>query len=543
MKRIILTGLFIYFGLGFLSAQNTKKGTLEIGKTEQNAAKGTLDIGKKEQNAAQMNSDVRNTASGTLSIGNTNIETKKIKDKNVASGSLNLLNSKNVIDDVEEYVNVSMQEWVQKGKYEKTADYQQRVTEENKKLQVEKLTQEKVNEIARGIVKFSVLGNDYDADNEVFRLDFESLFPIYVKVPIEGGQAESFDKNFSGLKFDNPKYTITPAEDFALLSIDVINPANGKTYTYNSSQAVTYKETKIAANYSAVKVKVKADYDPNAAINIAKETITASSSGVDKDIPELPGKKENAYALIIGNEDYHSYQDGLNQEADVQFAENDARMFREYCIKTLGIPEANVSLVINGRMMTMNREIEKICKIGKVLGKEAEIVFYYAGHGLPDEQTKEAHLVPVDVSGNDLEFAIELKDIYRKFSEISAKKVTFFIDACFSGGARNQGLLATRGVKIVPKANDNLAGNIVVFTASSGEQSSLPYKENGHGMFTYHLLKKIQETKGTISYGELSDYLQKEVSIKSIQVNNKEQVPQTNVSNSLIDSWKKLSLR
>lgn len=542
-----MISLLLSLGFCFLGAQNTAKGTLEIGKKEKNAAKGTSEIGKKDQTTAKGSVDFgntdRNTATGTLTIGNTNIETKKIKDKNIASGSLNLLNSKSIIEDVEEYVNAAMQEWLQKGKYEKTTDYQQRVTEENRKLQTEKLTQEKVNEIAQGIVKFSVVGNDYDADNEVFRLDFESLFPVYIKVPIEGGQAESFDKNFTGLKFENPKYTITPAEDFALMSIDVVNPSNGKKYTYNSSQPISYKETKVTASYSAVKVKVKADYDPSAAINITREAITSAESGVDRDIPVSAKKKENAYALIIGNEDYHSYQDGLNQEADVQFAENDARMFREYCIKTLGIPEANVSLVINGRMMTMNREIDKICKIGNVLGANAEIIFYYAGHGLPDEKTKEANLIPVDVSGNDLQFAIKLKDIYQKFSDISAKKVTFFIDACFSGGARNQGLLATRGIKIAPKANDNLTGNIVVFTASSGEQSSLPYKENGHGMFTYHLLKKIQETQGAVTYGELSDYLQKEVSIKSIQINNKEQVPQTNVSGSMIDIWKGLLLK
>lgn len=499
----------------------------------QNTTQGTLDIGKKDQN----------TATGTLNIGNTNIDTKKIKDKNIATGSINLLNSKSVIDDVEEYVNTKMKEWIQKGRYEKTADYQLRVTEENKKIQIDKLTQERVNQMALEIIKFSVTGSDYDADNEVFRLDFESLLPIYIKVPIEGGQAESFDKNLSGLKFENPKYTITPAQDFALLSIDVINPDNGITYVYNSSLPVTYKETKVLTNYSAVRIKVNTDYNPASQINISKETITSAISGVDIDIPVSASKKTNTYALIIGNEDYHSYQDGLNEEADVQFAENDARMFREYCIRTLGIPEENISLAINARMMTMNREIEKICKIGNALGKNAEIVFYYAGHGLPDELTKEAHLVPVDVSGNDLQFAIELKDIYKKFSDLPAKKVTMFIDACFSGGARNQGLVAARGVKIIPKEENILSGNVVVFTASSGEQSSLPYKENGHGMFTYHLLKKLQETKGTVTYGELSDYLRKEVSLKSIQINNKEQVPQINISGGLINSWKEIPLK
>jgi len=110
------------------------------------------------------------------------------------------------------------------------------------------------------------------------------------------------------------------------------------------------------------------------------------------------------------------------------------------------------------------------------------------------------------------------------------------LDACFSGGARNQGLVAARGVRMKPK-QDMLDGNVVVFTASSGEESSLPYKEKQHGIFTYYLLKKIQATKGNITYKELSDYLKKEVGVKSVLVNSKEQTPQTNVSPKAKTNW------
>ena len=32
------------------------------------------------------------------------------------------------------------------------------------------------------------------------------------------------------------------------------------------------------------------------------------------------------------------------------------------------------------------------------LGPDGELIFYYAGHGFPDEQTKEPYLIPVDVN-------------------------------------------------------------------------------------------------------------------------------------------------
>jgi hypothetical protein len=135
-----------------------------------------------------------------------------------------------------------------------------------------------------------------------------------------------------------------------------------------------------------------------------------------------------------------------------------------------------------------------------------------------------------------LKFAVNLKDLYAKLTEFPTQKVTVFIDACFSGGARNQGLVAVRGVKVKPK-DELLKGNLVVFTASSGEQSSSAYDDKRHGMFTYFLLKKLQETKGNLTYKQLADYLSSEVGLKSVMINNKEQNPQVNVSPEVQNHW------
>ena len=57
--------------------------------------------------------------------------------------------------------------------------------------------------------------------------------------------------------------------------------------------------------------------------------------------------------------------------------------------------------------------------------------------------------------------AIKLEDIYKKLAESGAGRVTVFLDACFSGGARDAGLIAARSVKV--KAKENLVtGNVVV---------------------------------------------------------------------------------
>lgn len=262
----------------------------------------------------------------------------------------------------------------------------------------------------------------------------------------------------------------------------------------------------------------------------------ASVSDVDVNIPTTTKRKVNCYALIIGNEDYSSHQMGLGSEVNVEFARNDAKIFKEYVNKTLGVPDENIMLLLDAKAIEFNRSIEKLNLIAKASGGDCELIVYFAGHGLPDEVTKDAFIMPVDVSGNDLKYAIKLSYLYSKLAEHPTQKVTVFLDACFSGGARNNALVAARGVKVRPK-EEALKGNIVVFSASSGDQSSLPYKEKQHGIFTYHLLKKLQETKGDIPLKELSDYVNKEVSLRSIIVNNKEQNPQVITSNEVEGKW------
>jgi hypothetical protein len=153
-----------------------------------------------------------------------------------------------------------------------------------------------------------------------------------------------------------------------------------------------------------------------------------------------------------------------------------------------------------------------------------------------DEVSKVPYLIPVDVDATNLAAAIKLDDVYDKFGNSGAKRITVFLDACFSGGGRNQGLLAARGVRVKPKI-ESITGNMVVFSASSGEQSSLPYTREQHGMVTFYLLKKLQESKGMITYSELADYLNRNGSIESLRVNGKEQYPEVNYSPAMQNAW------
>ena len=75
--------------------------------------------------------------------------------------------------------------------------------------------------------------------------------------------------------------------------------------------------------------------------------VASLRSDVDKDIPTGLPMNVKKYALIIGNEDYSTYQPGLEREVNVDYAANDARVFAEYAERTLGVPKQNITLLID----------------------------------------------------------------------------------------------------------------------------------------------------------------------------------------------------
>ena len=266
------------------------------------------------------------------------------------------------------------------------------------------------------------------------------------------------------------------------------------------------------------------------------DIITAQlTSSVDKNIP-TNRKVSNRFALVIGNEDYASSQFGLQKEQNVDYAVNDAIVFEQYALKTLGVKKENMFSITDATSGIMSQEIKKVIKLTELEGKDAELIIYYAGHGFPDDQ-QVPHLIPVDVSGGDLSRAINLQELYKSLGNLKAKKVTVFLDACFTGGGRESGLMASRGIKVKPKEG-SLGGSLVVFSASSGDQSSLPFNKEKHGAFTYHLLKALQDSEGDISYGNLYDAINIEVNKTTLRNQTMEQTPKVNTSQKVINDWR-----
>jgi hypothetical protein len=81
-----------------------------------------------------------------------------------------------------------------------------------------------------------------------------------------------------------------------------------------------------------------------------------------------------------------------------------------------------------------------------------------------------------------------------------------------------------------------------VFSAAQGNETAQGYPEEGHGLFTYFLLKELKDTNGTISFGDLSDRLATNVSRQALQLKlQKKQTPAIRLSETMTENWRDLS--
>ena len=271
----------------------------------------------------------------------------------------------------------------------------------------------------------------------------------------------------------------------------------------------------LALNQSLAQKQIQIEAKSENKINIETASLR---SDVDKDIPSGLPTNTKKYALIIGCEDYTKYQIGLDKEVNVDFAANDAKVFAEYAEKTLGFPKDQINTLIDATGAQIKQAIARLIKSIELEKGQAEVVFYYSGHGLPDEETKQAFLIPVDVNGNNPKDGISLVSLYADLIKFESKKVTVVLDACFSGGARNKELVALKGVKVKPRI-DAVPGNILVLSSSKGNESSAVYKEKQHGYFTYFLLKNLKEYHGKQAFGLSYDLIKYNVSKEVIKIN------------------------
>lgn len=245
-----------------------------------------------------------------------------------------------------------------------------------------------------------------------------------------------------------------------------------------------------------------------------------ASAPVSSDVDEAPARQAavKGHAVIIGIE---RYRERLPR---ADFAAADARTMARYASRVLGYAEQNVALLTDEA--ATRGDFEKYLErwLLNRVGKDDEVFVYFSGHGAPNPSTGDAYLVPYDGDPTYLnETGYPLRRLYASLGKLPTRRITVALDSCFSGGGGRSVLARGARPLVLVKTGEPPAG-ITVISAASGSQISNTYPSQGHGLFTYFLLKGLQEHGRDLRQAFAS--LKPEVERVARQENNSDQVPQ-----------------
>lgn len=241
----------------------------------------------------------------------------------------------------------------------------------------------------------------------------------------------------------------------------------------------------------------RAKQAPAAAAPAVAAAVAAKPAGPVSDVDSptyVAEEKADNFAVVVGIEKYSSIPDAT-------FAERDADAVHKHLI-ALGYPERNI-LYLTGEQATRSA-IKKYVEVWlpKNVKADSQVFFYFSGHGAPDPASKQAYLVPWDGDPKFLEnTAYPIAKLYKSLGELKAAKVLVALDSCFSG-AGGRSVLAQGTRPLVMKIDTSIpagAGNLAVLSASAGDQITGADDAQGHGLFTYYLLRTLNRTGGKAS--------------------------------------------
>jgi WD40 repeat protein len=225
-------------------------------------------------------------------------------------------------------------------------------------------------------------------------------------------------------------------------------------------------------------------------------------------ISKLPAAKANPrlHVLAIGINDYADVP-------DVPFADRSAQQFAEISQKLLGAQPQNV-IVLTDSQATLGRLLSRLNTLLNRLGPQDQLLFYYAGHGVPGKDGAGAYLLAQDGGPGSYEQPdLQLGQIYSVIAKSRVGQAKIFIDACFSGRSGKDSIVFEGIAPIVVKPKQSFpdSDRMAVMTAGRGDQFSNQDKGRGHRLFSYHLMRLILEDGVKLEIGQLHQRLRQRV--------------------------------
>ena len=412
----------------------------------------------------------------------------------------------NIEKKVKEAVNEKMEKWLEKGEYEKTEAYLDRIADKDHAIQA--FTEEAIDYYmnkhidALDLSDYSI--NYYIADAERFHISWNKVGDFLLPVPVD--QAEYFKSNQRHITFSGPHFMVKE-NAWVLSYLDV--ELNGKHYIYDLFEQDNFNPNE---NFTVSMDDLNIVLPDVSTYNVSPQHLEDLDENIDVSgsLPRSKMDNPNAVAIIIGNRDYHATK-------PVRYALNDARLMKKYLIEVLGFKRENVIIRENAtkgdfEYLFGNQSNYKGRLFNMIKADESDIFVFYSGHGAPGLQDKKGYLVPIECQPNSVELSGYSLDLfYQNLSKVPARSKTIVIDACFSGIDFYENISP---IIIRSKPSILADDNTVVLTSSAGSQVSTWYNSHKQGLFTFMLLKALQsperidrDSNRDITYQEVFDFL------------------------------------
>lgn len=136
-------------------------------------------------------------------------------------------------------------------------------------------------------------------------------------------------------------------------------------------------------------------------------------------------------AVIVGIDQYPGGASGLNA---LEFAVNDARELRDVLRDEFGYAEQRIRFLTDAA--ATRQAVEEAFQVWlPKLGLQADdaVLFFFAGHGLIDEQTQEGYLAAADSRSTPLSSCVPVAWIRDRLAELPCRHKLVVLDSCYSG--------------------------------------------------------------------------------------------------------------
>lgn len=223
------------------------------------------------------------------------------------------------------------------------------------------------------------------------------------------------------------------------------------------------------------------------------------------------------YLISIGCSDYQA--DNLE---NLKYADKDAQKFYE-CYRDSGMEGLDEE-----RCYKLFIKPPTITDVGKVLEPvltEAKpkdtVVFYFAGHGIVDEQNT-LFLALHDTVTNGLNLtAISTFDLLKQIGNCRAQRKIIFLDCCHSGAIVGKSRGVDDNKNMLTLLKEHTGKGTVILTSCQESEVAREASDLEQGLFTYHIVEGLKgaadvNDDGVITKDELYQYVSKEFKKRNI---------------------------